>query len=281
MKRWIAILTLLALGAVLLTGCVSDPQAEIQPLTIHLLKVGKADAIVILSGDRALVLDTGEEEDGEEVVEFLEHRGIHRIEAMILTHFDRDHVGGAAAIIRNCRVKQIYAPAYEGRGTDYEAMLEAAGEAGTPIRRLTEPVSLSFGDAALLIEPPLSYEVDENADREWDNDFSLITTLSHGENRLVFMGDAEKRRIRQWLAQETALPCDFLKVPHHGVYNGALEELLEQLQPEIAVSCTSQKHPAEEKTKRILEESCRYVLETKDGDVLVISDGQRLEVHQD
>ena len=98
---------------------------------------------------------------------------------------------------------------------------------------------------------------------------------------MVFMADAEKQRIREWLQGSSAVQADFLKVPHHGIYNGALDELCSVLQPEISVICSSRKNPAEEKTLELLKRMGSEVYETKDGDVWIISDGSSLEVQQE
>ena len=54
-----------------LTGCLPKETSRMTPMTVTLLKVGKADAIVVLSNSHAMLIDTGEEDDGQEVVEFL------------------------------------------------------------------------------------------------------------------------------------------------------------------------------------------------------------------
>ena len=261
-------------------GCSSAATSDVVPLTVTLLKVGKADAIVVLCGSHAMVLDTGEEDDGEEVIEFLQNHGVQELDAMIITHFDQDHVGGADTILEAIPVRTIYVPDYDGSHTEYHDFLEAAEAAHIPIQRLQASISFSIEDAQVLIEPPNSYEIPENSS-DFDNNFSLITTIVHGDNRFVFMGDAEKQRIRQWLSEDTAVPCDFLKVPHHGIYNGALEELFTALQPAVSVICSSKKNPAERETLELLKSSCPHVLETKDGNVVVISNGTSLEVHQE
>ena len=69
-----------------------------------------------------------------------------------------------------------------------------------------------------IVEPPDSYRT-EHKNVEMDNNFSLITTINHGENKMIFAGDAEKQRIKEWLKNGQAEDCDFLKVPHHDVYN--------------------------------------------------------------
>ena len=173
---------------------------------------------------------------------------------MIITHFDQDHVGGADTVMENLQVNRIYVPDYEGVHAEYLDFLHAAEAADVPIQRLSKPVSFPFGDAEVLIEPPASYEIPEGK-ADYDNNFSLITTVLHGNNRLVFMGDAEKARIREWLQGDSAVRCDFLKVPHHGIYNKAQEELFETLAPRYSVICSSQKHPAEEKTLELLKKT--------------------------
>ena len=277
-RRLVAFATMLT-TLLLLTGCMLDTGPAISPLTVKLLKVGKADAIVALTDSHVLLIDTGEEDDGEEIVEFLQKRSISAIDAMIITHFDQDHVGGADTVLEEFPVKTVYIPDYESSHPEYLDFLAAAEQTSAIIERLTDPVSFRFGDAEVLIEPPASYSIPDNT-ADFDNNFSLITTIQHGDNRLVFMGDAEKQRIRQWLADSQPESCDFLKVPHHGIYNKALAELFETLSPRYAVICSSQKNPAEHKTLELLKQYCPSIFETKDGNVTVISNGTLLEVQQ-
>ena len=272
---------LVAVLAVLLSlvGCSFDAGPELSPLTVTLLKVGKADAIVVLSDTHALLIDAGEEDDGDEITEFLQKHKIAEIDAMIITHFDQDHVGGADTVLDGFPVKTVYLPDYESTHPEYLDFLDAVNRTGTNVQSLTAPVSFRFGNADVLIEPPVSYESTAGS-VDFDNNFSLITTIQHGDNRLVFMGDAEKQRIRQWLADSQPVTCDFLKVPHHGIYQKALAELFETLKPQYAVICSSEKNPAERKTLELLKQDCPSFFETKDGNVTVSSNGSTLEVQQ-
>ena len=275
-KRLYSGLGLLLAGLLLLVGCAPTAQDE---LTVTLCKVGKADAIVVQSGGETLLIDTGETEDGAKVAALLQSRGVTAVKAMIVTHFDKDHVGGAADILAQFAVGTVYTPDYVGTRPEYADFVQAAEAARVPVQRLTEPVTFTLGTAQVLVEPPETCETPPGEEPD-DNNFSLITTITHGENRLAFLGDAEKKRIRQWLAGDSATPCDFLKVPHHGRYNGALEELFQTLSPEVAVICSSNKHPAEARTLELLAEVCPQILQTKDGTVTVTSDGSRLQVQQ-
>ena len=72
-----------------------------------------------------------------------------------------------------------------------------------------------------------------------------------------------------------------LKVPHHGVYNTALQELFETVEPECAVICSSNKNPADPQTIELLKKYNVHVFQTKDGNITVISDGTSLEMKQE
>ena len=256
----------------------SSPKT-LEALTATVLKVGKADAIVLIEGDNCLVIDTGEEDDGEELCTFLTEQGVQKVNTLIITHFDKDHVGGADTLIERFRVDRILAPDYDGTVTDYMEFTSALKAAGLTAERLTSPVEFELGTAHVLVEPPNEYP-DTSTALEVDNDCSLITTVTHGSNRLLFMGDAEKTRIRDWIDGGTAQQCDFMKLPHHGVYNTALSELFSITRPRHTAITSSAKNPADVKTLELIKTFSSSIYETKDGKITVISNGSTLEVKQ-
>lgn len=288
-KQYIGILFLLALLVVSLFLLLNrrtqaETQQKVLPLlTAKIFKVGKADAMVLQQEDKVIILDAGEEEDGLEIVEYLQKQSLSQVDALIITHFDKDHVGGADTVLESLVVERVILPDYEGISTDYQEMMDALAlskeKNGTQEIRLKEDWEMSWGKADILIEPPASYEIPD-ASKEYDNDFSLITTVRYGDTRLVFMGDAEKRLVRSWLAKNQERQCDFVKMPHHGVYQTALVELMESLRPSSAALCTSQKNPAETKTVELLKAYRVAVFETRNGDITVSSDGVRVSVKQ-
>ncbi len=274
-----ALLLCLALLTALLAGCGESPAAQVEPLTVTMLSVGKADAIVLQCAGEVMVIDAGEADDGKELVNFLAWQEIQRVDVLVITHFDRDHVGGAARLVKKLEVGRVILPDYEGQNEEYAALTAQLEESGITPERLAKPLKLRLGDAELLIEPPLSYPEEITHDG-MDNDLSLITTVTHGSQRLLFAGDAEKGRLQEWLSQDGRAPCGFVKMPHHGVYNKMLPELLGAIRPQIAVICDSDKNPAEERTLALLEREGVETWETKNGEVVVTSDGRSLSVTQ-
>ena len=271
----------------LLTGCASanaNGTANSNLLTTSILKIGKADAIVITQNEHAMVIDCGEEEDGLELKEFLAKNGIDHLEALIITHYDKDHVGGADTIVEAVDIDRVLVPDYDGASTEYSDFATAVEEKGLTLERLTESVSFNLGEALVTVDPPLDYSsVEEAKDDpllEIDNNLSLITTIVHGNNRLLYMGDAEKARIKEFLTTEAAVDCDFLKVPHHGVYTTALVDLLDAVTPEYAAINDSAKNPADDETLQLLKDYDVTTRQTLGGRITVVSDGETIEIQQ-
>lgn len=118
--------------------------AETEPLKVTLLKVGKADAIAIQTEKNTMVINTGEEEDGEELVFYLKNQGITQVDILLITHFDQDHVGGAETLIESMDVERVLVPDYEGTSTEYQDFMIALEEKGMTAERLKKQKSLNW-----------------------------------------------------------------------------------------------------------------------------------------
>lgn len=149
-------LTALITAAVLLLslcGCVSRQAENIAPPEVtgefyaQVLDIGKADAIVLRSGDSAALIDCGETKDGDNVLEHLNTLGIERLDCMIITHFDKDHVGGAAEILKSLEVGSVITPKYEGTNQEYLDYIAAARDKDITPTELDEMTRFTLGDA--------------------------------------------------------------------------------------------------------------------------------------
>ena len=243
------------------------------------LKIGKADAIILRCGDETMVIDSGEDEDGQEVLDYLAKESVPKVNVLLITHFDKDHVGGADTVVRGIEVERVLQPAYEGTAKAYTEYMQALEEEGISPENVEETLYFDLGGASVMVEPPASYEIPDGDD-EYDNDFSLIITVEYGAGRFVLTGDIEKKRIREWLAQGDVKPCDVLKVPHHGHYTSALDEMFAALSPQYAVICDSSKNPADGRTLDLLAKYSVETLETKDGDITIFCDGEQVWAQQ-
>lgn len=266
MKR---ILTLLLLAAALIAciGCGGGAGGETE---IIFFKAGKADAILVRSDDAVLLVDTGLEKNGDELTEALEELGIRTIDAVIVTHFDRDHVGGAAEIIETFDIGAVYQSNAPKDSDEYEAYLAALEETGLTAVTVSETISLSFGGLSVSIDGPAreAYETDPS------NNSSLIVTLAFGDNTVLLTGDAEDDRLEEFLA-DYARPSGhrILKVPYHGHWQSMLPALVEAALPDAAVMTCSKSEPEEEEldlTQALLENAGAEVYRTYDGDITLV-----------
>ena len=251
-----------------------------EKLKVTVLKVGKADAIVLQSAGKTMMIDTGEDDDAEKIVKFLQEAGVTDIDAMIITHFDKDHVGSAGAIVEQFNVDRVLIPNYEGTREEYFSFMDAMKAAMLEPERVEGQMEFTLGETSVLIEPPLEYDVDVVSDavEDYDNTLSLMTTVTCGEKKFLFTGDADRRRLKEWLENTEVGDVDFLKVPHHGAFNAELEDLLQVTQPEYAAITCSKKNPADATT---LEQLVKYrvnVFQTCDGRITAVTDGSKIDV---
>ena len=107
-------------------------------LTITALSVGKADALIVQCEEHVFLIDAGEQDDKEEVVNALKQRGINQIDLFLVTHFDKDHVGGGAYVMEQMEVASVLMPDYEGDREEYQNFLESL-QGHPDVRRLTRP----------------------------------------------------------------------------------------------------------------------------------------------
>lgn len=277
-KRVFSVVVALSLAFCLLSSfaCLGKRDNDLQ---VCFLKVGKADAIVLIEAGKCLVIDTGEDDDGADIAQYIKAHGITAIDVLIITHYDKDHIGGAERLINEFKIERAILPDYAPNSPLYDALINALGGVSTSVERLDKPVEFVFASSTVKVEPPSEYP-QPNAGKETDNDSSLITTVVHGENRLVFMGDAEKDRIRDYIDTGNTQVCDLIKMPHHGNYNKALKELIERLSPQYAIICSSDKNPAESRTLDLLNDCGCRTYETRTGNVTVISNGNKLTIRQ-
>ncbi|MDO5311377.1 MAG: MBL fold metallo-hydrolase, partial [Clostridia bacterium] len=252
---------------------VSAPAAESE-FEVTVLNEGQADAMLLHTKEHNVIIDCGEEDDGDELVKYLSDRGVERIDYVFITHFDKDHVGGFPELVENIAADKIIVPDYEGTNSEYKKYVKAVEENGLTVIRLTEDMAFVLDDVMFEASPP-----QKKSYAEGDNDFSIAVSVTHGDNSFLFTGDAEEERISE-IVERFGREYDFLKVPHHGRYNKNTGVLIDTVKPKYAVICDSAKNPAEDRVTALLTAAGSEIYCTKDGTVSVKSDGSKITVAQ-
>lgn len=221
---------------------------------VEFLNTGKSDCILIVMEGKCILIDTADKDDNMLICEMLDGHGITHIDYLILTHFDNDHIGSAATLLKRYTVGDVYMPDYARDSKLYrqmDAALTTAKGVGTTVHRLyAQDVELTIGTGSLWInatamegyEPGQMLGADEDNDRNEENNFSLITALRYEDTTAIFCGDAEKERMAEYLplAQARGITsCTLLKIPHHGSSSStALSDAVRAWKPRICVVCT-------------------------------------------
>ena len=123
-------------------------------LKVTFFDVGKADAIILQSETANVVIDCGEKGDGKKIGKLIEENESETIDYLIITHFDKDHVGGAAKLIRSYNVKNVLTPDYEGNTEEYEKYKIALAEKSITPMKLTEDVSFTLDGIDYTVYAP-------------------------------------------------------------------------------------------------------------------------------
>lgn len=205
----------------------SDPDPA--GLEIHVIDVGKADAILVRCQGHAGLIDTGAGGDGEDVADYLLRHGVKELEFVLLSHNDSDHIGGLPTVLGELAVDTLYQgelsveePSLEGAAMD-RALTGWEGER----RTLARGDSFSLGGASFsVLGPCRAYES--------SNDSSLVLRLEFGEVSALFCGDIEATAELDLVKSGQELQADLLKVPHHGSATSCSQRFVKAVMPQLA-----------------------------------------------
>lgn len=275
---------LLALLMGLFTGCKDEKTdtaemssvKESGKVVVTALNVGKADCFVIQSGQSVTVIDTGTEESSAYVESFLNRQGITQIDVLMLTHFDRDHVGGADKLIKHYDIGKVYATYYIAKESDdIDEYVKALKKKQLEPVLVDQTVTFTLDGVTWQLFPPQK----DDYKKEISNNSSMVARMCYGETSVLFTGDAQKARIDELLDID-GLQSNVIKMPHHGCYEKNLDDLLEHVQPRYAILTDAKAQPADDKTLDLLEEYGVKTYSTSKGDIVITTDGKNVSLSQ-
>ena len=235
-------------------------------LEVLALAAGKADAFLLTTANSAVLIDAGEKGFGKTVLAVLEEKGIQRLDYMIITHFDQDHVGGAARILNHFAVDHVLQNDCPKDSEEYEKYVKALSSAALEAVTVQETYSFTLDGVSYAVDPPRKNKYNEDN----SNNHSLIVSVRNGENDLLFMGDAQTERISEFLSWNDQ-SYEVLKVPHHGKADPLMADLIASVSPVYAIITSSDEEPEEESVLDALAGAEVYL--TRLGAVRLLCDG--------
>lgn len=267
-----ALILMLAALLISLSACGSG-RKDAEAFRAAFIDVGKGDCILLEKDGASILIDAGYEDTADEVLSYLEAQGVGSPDILIITHYDKDHVGGAAQLAAALKPARILLPDYEGSSKFYKRLMETIEENALSAETVSENVSFTLSDVDYTVfASDVVYEMGEDGEEGNDNDVSLVISAVYGEDSYLFVGDIEKKGIKAYLSAGHG-EYDVLKIPHHGKYEGNSDEFLESVEPLIAVITDSVDDPAEDKLLNLLEGIDVY-RSSESGTIVITSEGQ-------
>lgn len=247
--------------------------AVISPLEVHFIDVGQSDATLIKNGDYAMLIDAGDNSMGTTVQNYLQKQGIERLEYLVLTHTDADHIGGADVVITKFDIGSVFMGDYPKDNATYRDVLEALEYKELTWTTPQVAETYALGDASFTVIAP-------NGEYDSPNNTSIGLILEKGNVRFAFTGDAETDAETDILHNGMDLSADVYKVGHHGSSSSSSEALLDAMMPDYAViSCgrdNSYGYPHREVRAALQERGIVVFRTDEQGSIVAVCDGEQI-----
>ena len=248
----------------------SEFAIEKDKLNIFFLDVGQADSSLIVYNDMSMLIDAGNVNDGDKILEGIKKLGLKDIDYVIGTHIHEDHMGGMKKIVDGIDIGKIYMPYNDSSTTKYyKELLKSIQSKDMMIEEALVGDKIKFTDK---IEAEIMAV--DNTQPEDENDASIVVQITYGEMEYLFMADAttkvEKNRVWE--------DVDVLKVGHHGSNTSSSKSFLESVDPEISIISVGKENsyglPKDTIIKRLNSIGTNIYRTDVSGTIQIISDGK-------
>lgn len=242
-------------------------------LSVHFIDVGQGDCIYINQGEYNMLIDAGNNEDGEKLVSYLKNLNVNGFDYVIGTHPHEDHIGGMDDIINNFEIYNYYMPDKLSTTKTFEDVLDALDNKGLSYTVPNIDDEFKLGDATFKV----IYSGDDTNDI---NDSSIVLKMTYGDNTFLFTGDATSNVEEIILNKD--IKSDVLKVAHHGSSYSSTTEFLDKVDPKYAIisvgTNNSYNHPASITLQKLSNRDIKVYRTDLDGTIIFTSDGTNLSV---
>ena len=242
-------------------------------LEVDFIDVGQADSILVSNKNETMLIDAGNNENGNDVVKHIKEKGITKINYLVGTHPHADHIGGLDDVINSdLEIENVYMPKIQTNTKTFEDVLDALKNKNLKVTAPAKGDTFKIGDANCEVM------TDSILDKDNLNLSSIVIRLQFGDNSFLFMGDAETENEKTINWPKTNL----LKVGHHGSNTSSSQNFLNQVKPEYAIIMAGKDNsyglPKQKILDRLTKIGAKIYRTDELGTITVICDGKTVEV---
>lgn len=250
------------------------PQPSMQALEVHFIDVGQGDAILIVApDDKAALIDGGEAGSG--ALQYLQGKGITKLDLVVATHPHADHIGGLPEVLKAIPVAKVVTNGEEHTTATYERFLDAIADAKAEYVEVKRGTALQLGSLTLDVLHPAGLGDNMNSN-------SVVLRLVHGQVAFLFAGDAESDAEVAIRSSGQALNAAVLKIGHHASRSSSSPQFLAAVKPQVAIysagAGNSYGHPHQETLANLANIGAEVYGTDVNGTVIVTSDGNGYSV---
>ena len=240
-------------------------------LMVHFISVGQGDAIAInFPSGKTMLIDSGSRNASVEYVNYLKSNVLNnsrsnKIDHLVLTHADADHIGGTLKLLQTFNIGTVYLPYVESDTETYVEIKE------TVINNSNFEIlkgELDVEDSDVKITTFQLTEIEET------NDSCPVIKLEYLNKSFLFTGDISKDAEQELLKNNTEnFNADVLKVAHHGSSSSSSEEFLQVVSPDYAIISVGENeygHPTEEVLNHLHDVQTKVLRTDEDGNILFV-----------
>lgn len=250
---------------------------EKQDLKAHFIDVGQGESILLeMPNGKTMLIDGGRKSAGEKVVSYLKQAGISTIDKIVATHPDADHIGGLIDVLGEMEVKSVLSSGMNHTTDTYN-------EFHSLIDQKNIPKSIAVEGNMVNLDPEVSIKILNSGKGETDNnEASISLKVTYGTIDFLLTGDAETDSEKD-MVETYNTEAEIYKVAHHGSDTSSSVELLDEVNPKVAIFSYGEDnrydHPNDVVVERIQETDAKMYSTQESGSIVVSTDGKTYDVN--